>query len=193
LHWRKAATFAATAMGVPLTGVGPISILPCTLTILFRSLPLRSSNLSKQPIAKPLPAGSSSLFLAAYSLGSFRSSSYLSMSSPARVRPVAAVVACRIMTPASRSTAIRTLATTASARRVAARSRSGAASTQRGLCTTAARRALPAGRPPHGFRPEAPPTWDSGESAFAKASSYFLLTEMFRGMYVVMENFFRQP
>lgn len=26
-----------------------------------------------------------------------------------------------------------------------------------------------------------------------KASNYFLLTEMFRGMYVVMEQFFRPP
>jgi NADH dehydrogenase (ubiquinone) Fe-S protein 8 len=31
------------------------------------------------------------------------------------------------------------------------------------------------------------------EGAMDKASNYFLLTEMLRGMYVVMEQFFRPP
>jgi hypothetical protein len=39
-----------------------------------------------------------------------------------------------------------------------------------------------------------PERWDeSKESALDKAGKYFLLTEMARGMYVVLEQFFRPP
>ena len=54
--------------------------------------------------------------------------------------------------------------------------------------------ATPAGPPPSGFR--LPPTqrWDqSTESALNKAGKYFLLSEIVRGMYVVLEQFFRPP
>ena len=35
--------------------------------------------------------------------------------------------------------------------------------------------------------------WDEGESSLDKAGKYFLMTEMLRGMYVVLEQFFRPP
>jgi NADH dehydrogenase (ubiquinone) Fe-S protein 8 len=53
--------------------------------------------------------------------------------------------------------------------------------------------ATPYGQPPKGFRLPRPQRFDEGESSIDKASNYFLLTEMFRGMYVVMEQFFRPP
>merc|ERR1712098_122128 len=59
--------------------------------------------------------------------------------------------------------------------------------------TSSPRCATPAGPPPKGFRLPKPKRFDEGESAADKASNYFLLTEMFRGMYVVMEQFFRPP
>jgi NADH dehydrogenase (ubiquinone) Fe-S protein 8 len=37
------------------------------------------------------------------------------------------------------------------------------------------------------------PAWDEGESALDKAGKYFLMTEMLRGMYVVLEQFFKPP
>jgi NADH dehydrogenase (ubiquinone) Fe-S protein 8 len=59
--------------------------------------------------------------------------------------------------------------------------------------TTFARAATPAGPPPPGFRLPKPKRWDEGESALDRAGKYFLLVEMFRGMYVLMEQFFRPP
>lgn len=56
------------------------------------------------------------------------------------------------------------------------------------------RAATPSGPPPTGFR--LPPTrrWDqSKESSLDKAGKYFLLAEIMRGMYVVLEQFFRPP
>lgn len=54
--------------------------------------------------------------------------------------------------------------------------------------------ATPAGPPPKGFRIPTPKTWDQEEEhALDKNGRYFLLTEMFRGMYVAMEQFFRPP
>lgn len=48
--------------------------------------------------------------------------------------------------------------------------------------------------PPAGFRLHRPPSWDeSKESALSKATKFFLLSEMMRGMYVVLEQFFRAP
>ena len=54
--------------------------------------------------------------------------------------------------------------------------------------------ATPAGPPPQGFRLPRKERWDEGkESSLDKAGKYFLLTEMLRGMYVVLEQFFRPP
>ena len=53
--------------------------------------------------------------------------------------------------------------------------------------------ATPAGPPPTGFRLPKPKRFDEGESSLNKASNYFLLTEIFRGMYVVLEQYFRPP
>ena len=54
--------------------------------------------------------------------------------------------------------------------------------------------ATPAGPPPKGFRVQRPKEWDEeSEGTMTKVSNYFLLTEMFRGMYVLMEQFFRPP
>ncbi|KAF5864059.1 NADH dehydrogenase Fe-S protein subunit 8 ndufs8 [Aspergillus alliaceus] len=56
------------------------------------------------------------------------------------------------------------------------------------------RAATPAGPPPSGFRLAPPKRWDEGtESSLDKASKYFLMSEIFRGMYVVLEQFFRPP
>jgi NADH dehydrogenase (ubiquinone) Fe-S protein 8 len=54
--------------------------------------------------------------------------------------------------------------------------------------------ATPAGPPPKNFRLRPPTEWDQEkESTFDKVGKYFLLTEMMRGMYVLMEQFFRPP
>jgi len=50
------------------------------------------------------------------------------------------------------------------------------------------------GPPPVGFRMAKPTRWyDDPEKAIDKAGNYFLLTEMVRGMWVVLEQFFRAP
>jgi NADH dehydrogenase (ubiquinone) Fe-S protein 8 len=61
--------------------------------------------------------------------------------------------------------------------------------------TTSARlHATNNGSPPSGFRLPPPTKWnEQKESTFDRAGNYFLLTEMFRGMYVVLEQFFRPP
>jgi hypothetical protein len=62
------------------------------------------------------------------------------------------------------------------------------------LTSTLRAYATPSGPPPPGFRLPKPERWDeSKESAMDKAGKYFLLTEMARGMYVVLEQFFRPP
>lgn len=54
--------------------------------------------------------------------------------------------------------------------------------------------ATPAGSPPKGFRLPRAKRWDEGkESSFDKAGNYFLMTELLRGMYVLLEQFFRSP
>lgn len=54
--------------------------------------------------------------------------------------------------------------------------------------------ATPAGPPPQGFRLPRKERWDeSKESALDKAGKYFLFAEMVRGMWVVLEQFFRPP
>ncbi|BDD60646.1 NADH dehydrogenase Fe-S protein subunit 8 ndufs8 [Monascus purpureus] len=63
-----------------------------------------------------------------------------------------------------------------------------------GFSSSASRAATPAGPPPSGFRLPPPKRWDQNpESSLDSASKYFLLAEMFRGMYVVLEQFFRPP
>ncbi|KAL9610485.1 MAG: hypothetical protein Q9167_004825 [Letrouitia subvulpina] len=60
--------------------------------------------------------------------------------------------------------------------------------------TSLHRPATPSRPPSQGFR--LPPTqrWDEGkETSLDKAGNYFLMTEMARGMYVVLEQFFRPP
>ncbi|KAK3988752.1 putative NADH-ubiquinone oxidoreductase 23 kDa subunit [Cladorrhinum sp. PSN332] len=67
---------------------------------------------------------------------------------------------------------------------------------QQMLLLAAARRgyATPSGPPPQNFRLQPPKTWDQEtESTMSKVGKYFLLTEMLRGMYVLMEQFFRPP
>src|ERR1700761_6475889 len=54
--------------------------------------------------------------------------------------------------------------------------------------------ATPAGPPPKGFRLPKPERWDqSKESSLDQAGKYFLLLEMFRGMHVLLEQYFRPP
>ena len=54
--------------------------------------------------------------------------------------------------------------------------------------------ATPHGPPPKNFRLASPKRWDDEkEGTFDKIGKYFLLTEMFRGMYVALEQFFRPP
>ncbi|KAM7211257.1 oxidoreductase-like protein [Rhypophila decipiens] len=54
--------------------------------------------------------------------------------------------------------------------------------------------ATPSGPPPKGFRLPPPRKWDEEpEALFDKLGKYFLLTEMARGMYVLLEQFFRPP
>ena len=60
--------------------------------------------------------------------------------------------------------------------------------------TTSFRAAAPTGPPPKDFRIATPTRWDNEkESTLDKTGRYFLLTEMLRGMYVVLEQFFRPP
>ncbi|KAJ8063673.1 hypothetical protein OCU04_007538 [Sclerotinia nivalis] len=60
--------------------------------------------------------------------------------------------------------------------------------------TSQFRSATPAGPPPPGFRLPKPVRWnESKESTMDKAGKYFLMSEMFRGMYVVLEQYFRPP
>ena len=62
------------------------------------------------------------------------------------------------------------------------------------LHTSTSRRALPHGPPPDGYRMPKPTRWNTdSEYALDKAGRYFLLTEMLRGMWVVLEQFFRPP
>ncbi|CAL3971823.1 unnamed protein product [Diplocarpon coronariae] len=63
-----------------------------------------------------------------------------------------------------------------------------------GFSTSSTRAATPSGPPPPGFRLPKPERWDqSKESVMDKAGRYFLLTEMARGMYVLLEQYFRPP
>ncbi|KAK8206736.1 ndufs8, ubiquinone oxidoreductase 23 kd subunit [Zalaria obscura] len=62
------------------------------------------------------------------------------------------------------------------------------------LFSTSARRQIVEGGAPQNFRIPTPKRWfEKEESVFDRAGNYFLLTEMMRGMYVVLEQFFRPP
>ncbi|KAK9479302.1 hypothetical protein V1514DRAFT_328997 [Lipomyces japonicus] len=49
------------------------------------------------------------------------------------------------------------------------------------------------GTHPDGFRVKPPPSWDEGESALDRAGRFYLMAELFRGMYVVLEQYYRAP
>lgn len=54
--------------------------------------------------------------------------------------------------------------------------------------------ATPSGPPPKNFRLPPPKAWDQeSESTLDRVGKYFLVTEMLRGMYLLMEQFFRPP
>ncbi|TGJ84820.1 hypothetical protein E0Z10_g3942 [Xylaria hypoxylon] len=54
--------------------------------------------------------------------------------------------------------------------------------------------ATPSGPPPSGFRLPKSKRWqDESESTLDRAGRFFLMTEMFRGMYVALEQYFRPP
>ncbi|KAK5625418.1 hypothetical protein RRF57_001134 [Xylaria bambusicola] len=54
--------------------------------------------------------------------------------------------------------------------------------------------ATPSGPPPAGFRLPRSKRWDDeSESTLDRAGRFFLMTEMFRGMYVALEQYFRPP
>lgn len=54
--------------------------------------------------------------------------------------------------------------------------------------------ATPHGPPPKGFRLPKSRDWDdSTESTLDRAGRFFLMSEMFRGMYVALEQYFRPP
>nr|OQO17323.1 NADH-ubiquinone oxidoreductase 23 kDa subunit, mitochondrial [Rachicladosporium sp. CCFEE 5018] len=77
-----------------------------------------------------------------------------------------------------------------SSSRTAFRSPSSAAA----FSTTPTQRATTEGPPPAGFRMPPPKRWNENkESVWDQAGNYFLLTEMMRGMYVVLEQYFRPP
>ena len=75
-----------------------------------------------------------------------------------------------------------------------ARSAFRPATTAAAFSTTSRTSASGVGAPPANFRPARPLRFDEKkDSLFDHAGNYFLLTELFRGMYVVLEQFFRPP
>lgn len=100
-------------------------------------------------------------------------------------RPYIAMASTRSITALARTSGplFRTLPTSRTAPLVAT------------FSTSAPRAALPSGPPPAGYRIANPTRYDSpgAENALDKASKYFLMTEMARGMWVLMEQFFRPP
>ncbi|KAK3936329.1 hypothetical protein QBC46DRAFT_395360 [Diplogelasinospora grovesii] len=89
----------------------------------------------------------------------------------------------------SSSTAARQLARTSILRTIAP-----AAAVSQALAVQRRSYATPSGPPPKGFRLSPPKEWDQEkEGTFDKVGKYFLLTEMARGMYVLLEQFFRPP
>lgn len=89
---------------------------------------------------------------------------------------VARLIAYRRPTPSVLTSSFRPVASTAN------------------FSSSVCRAATPAGPPQPGFRLPPPQKWDQGaESSLDKASKYFLMAEIFRGMYVTLEQFFRPP
>lgn len=75
-----------------------------------------------------------------------------------------------------------------------ARSAFRPATTAAAFSTTSRTSASGVGAPPANFRPARPLRFnEKKDSLFDHAGNYFLLTELFRGMYVVLEQFFRPP
>lgn len=94
----------------------------------------------------------------------------------ASTQPLVRLVAYRRPSPALLNSALRSVGSTAN------------------FSSSVSRAATPFGVPQPGFRLPPPKRWDQGEeTSVDKASKYFLLAEMFRGMYVVLEQFFRPP
>jgi len=95
-------------------------------------------------------------------------------------------------TPRTISALVRARPTSATA--FLARSAFRPATTAAAFSTTSRTSASGVGAPPANFRPARPLRFDEKkDSLFDHAGNYFLLTEMFRGMYVVLEQFFRPP
>lgn len=61
------------------------------------------------------------------------------------------------------------------------------------LSISSKRAATSSGAPAPNFRLPRAGHWDDGRNALDKAGEYFLLTEILRGMYVVLEQFFKPP
>ncbi len=60
--------------------------------------------------------------------------------------------------------------------------------------TSSSRQATTGGAPPAGFRLPRPVKWNERkDSVWDQAANYFLFTEMARGMWVLLEQFFRPP
>jgi NADH dehydrogenase (ubiquinone) Fe-S protein 8 len=87
-------------------------------------------------------------------------------------------------------------AATSSSSAVVARRRTTAIAAAAAATSALGRRtyATPSGPPPKGFRLPREPNWDEEkESTLDRIGHFFLMTEMARGMYVLMEQFFRPP
>lgn len=103
------------------------------------------------------------------------------MLSTTTARRLARAAATSSILPAAANTTTSRLATPAAAAAVAQ------VVARRGYAT-------PLGPPPKGFRQPPAKKWDEeDEGTFNKLGKYFLMTEMARGMYVLLEQFFRPP
>lgn len=77
---------------------------------------------------------------------------------------------------------------------LASAARPAFAAQQNAFSTSARRAATTEGPPPQGFRLPKQDTWETRKDNVADSTAnYFLLTEMLRGMYVCLEQYFRPP
>lgn len=77
---------------------------------------------------------------------------------------------------------------------LASAARPAFAAQQNAFSTSARRAATSEGPPPHGFRLPKQEQWDTRkDSVLDQMGNYFLFTELLRGMYVVLEQYFRPP
>jgi NADH dehydrogenase (ubiquinone) Fe-S protein 8 len=79
---------------------------------------------------------------------------------------------------------------------VAATNTTSSSTTTTSTSTMITRRgyATPMGPPPKGFRTSRPVEWAGDkDSTLDKMGKYFLMLEMARGMYILLEQFFRPP